>query len=221
MQVARVNDLPSWDRVFEETELERANIMKVLSKEVYFPAEENIYNALYKTPLYRVRVVIIGQDPYHDVLPDGTPQAQGLAFSVPKHAPIPPSLVNIFKEIQHCYPDYVMPPHGDLTSWTKQGVLLLNSCLTVRPHEPGSHSKYRGFWLPFITRVLAAITEVNPTCIYLLWGREAQKIRPYIGPRSIVFEAAHPSPLSASRGFFGCRHFLQVNEVLADDPIQW
>jgi len=165
-------------------------------------------------------VVIIAQDPYFGINSDGTPQAQGLAFSVKKGEKIPSSLINIYKELSNSIPNFTKPNHGCLENWSKQGVLLLNSCLTVRPGDPGCHKE---LWYSFIKKVINSIIDNNPYCIFILWGRQAQKIRKMLGERVTVLEAAHPSGLSC-KNFLGCNHFNQVNELLIEKnqtPINW
>lgn len=228
MDVAKDAAPAGWTEVFTDATAEMEMISKCLDDcvaegKTFLPLRCNLFTAFELTPLHKVRVVIVGQDPYHTIGNDGLPIAQGLSFSVRRGDAVPPSLRSIYKEISDNDPSFVVPSHGDLSGWASQGVLMLNSCLTVEPNQPGSHSKFL-LWMPFIVKVLNAIAKVRPKCIFLLWGREAQKIAPQIGEKSIVLEAAHPSPLSASRGFFGCRHFSQVNKLLASDPggpIKW
>jgi uracil-DNA glycosylase len=220
----------TWENVFKESEYEFITISETLEKEeqnygTYFPLKKHIFAAFEKTPLKLVKVVIVGQDPYHQLVHDSNnvpvPRAQGLSFSVSKDDVIPSSLQNIYKELYNTYPGFTIPDHGDLTKWTEQGVLLLNSCLTVRANKPGSHKE---IWLGFIKRVCKAISQVNPTCIYLLWGQEAQKIKNMIGEKSITLDAAHPSGYSANKGFFGCNHFNKTNEILikqGHNAINW
>lgn len=215
-----------WREVFEKCHDE----FKDLSHDVherervqgrFFPLRKNLFRAFQLTSLEEVRVVIIGQDPYPQPRWDGKPRAQGLSFSVSKGDQIPSSLQNIFKELQTEYPEWQMPNHGDLTSWALQGVLLLNMSLTVTPNKPNSYGE---IWMQFISKVLDAIGRVNPKCIFLLWGKEAQKLRRYVNDKSVILEAAHPSGLSASRGFFGCNHFIQVNDILknrGENMIDW
>ena len=198
------------------------NLFSFLEKEYknheVFPEHENIFKAFELTPPRKIRVVILGQDPYH-----GPKEAMGLAFSVPKYKKfIPPSLQNIYREIERST-KVKMPETGDLTNWAKQGVLLLNSVLTVRAHSPRSHAN-KG-WERFTDEVIAEINNFNRPIIFVLWGRDAQKKAGQIdGKRHIILKAAHPSPLSASRGFFGCDHFLKINahlEVWGQKPIKW
>ena len=220
----------TWEKVFRDSKYEFITISETLDEEerihgMYFPLKKNIFLAFELTPLKLVKVVIVGQDPYHQLIIDSNnnaiPKAQGLAFSVSSDDSIPSSLQNIYKELYNTYPGFMTPDHGNLTSWAKQGVLLLNSCLTVRNGLPGSHSE---LWLGFIKRVCKAISIQNPTCIYLLWGQEAQKLKNMIGEKSIILEAAHPSGRSANRGFFGCNHFNKTNEILikqGHNAINW
>jgi uracil-DNA glycosylase len=182
-----------------------------------YPPEDMMYAALRATPVDAVRVVIIGQDPYH-----GPGQAHGLAFSVPHGVKPPPSLRNILSELRS---DVGCPPtrDGDLTGWAVQGVLLLNRVLTVRDGEPGSHAG-RGWEL--ITEAIVRVINDRPTpVVFVLWGRPAQSVRPIIDEtRHVVIESVHPSPLSAKRGFFGSRPFSQINAALGkmgQPPIDW
>ncbi len=181
-----------------------------------FPPAGRVFAALAATPPDRVRAVIVGQDPYHD---DG--QAHGLAFSVPAGVPLPPSLRNIFKEMQSDLG--AAPASGDLSHWAEQGVLLLNSVLTVRAHAAGSH-RGRG-WEEFTDAVLRAVNRVSPPCVFILWGADAQKKRALVDEtRRRVIAGPHPSPLSAYRGFFGSRPFSRTNELLHElrrPPIDW
>ena len=209
----------TWEAVFEDSEAELRDVSHVLDEQertygTYYPLKSDIFNAFHYTPLNSVKVVIIGQDPYHQsVYIDGqcVPRAQGLSFSVRQKDSIPSSLNNIYTELANTVRGFKKPDHGDLREWSRQGILLLNNCLTVRAGTPGSHGD---IWLGFINKVFRAIAAVNPYCIFLLWGREAQKVKPMLGDRSIIFEAAHPSGLSARRGFFGCDHFNMVNDAL-------
>lgn len=182
-----------------------------------YPVGSHIFNAFNSTPFEKVRVVIIGQDPYH-----GAGQAHGLCFSVQKGIKPPPSLVNIFKELKETVP-FTMPNHGCLQAWTEQGVFLLNAILTVEANKPASHQK-RG-WEDFTNAVIQQISQKRENVIFLLWGNFAQQKANLIDDKKhIILKAAHPSPFSAYNGFFGCNHFAKVNEILverADTPINW
>lgn len=188
------------------------------SSRVVYPPAEDIFNAFHFTPLEKVKVLILGQDPYHN-----ENQAHGLCFSVlPQQKDIPPSLVNIYRELQedmNCY----MPDNGYLEKWAKQGVLLLNTVLTVRAHQANSHQG-KG-WEQFTDAVIQAVNTQNRPVVYMLWGRPAQsKIPMLTNPKHLILKAPHPSPLSAYRGFFGCKHFSQANAFLAEngiEPIDW
>lgn len=189
---------------------------KARSKEIY-PPGDLIFNALDSTPFDQVKVVILGQDPYH-----GPGQAHGLCFSVLPGVAPPPSLVNIFKEIEA---DIGIPPagHGCLQSWAEQGVLLLNAVLTVEKFHAASHQG-KG-WERFTDRIVAELNERQEHLVFMLWGSYAQKKGQFIDrQRHLVLQSTHPSPLSAHRGFLGCRHFSQANDYLArtgQTPIDW
>ena len=182
-----------------------------------FPKAENLYNAFSYTPLSEVKVVIIGQDPYH-----GENQAHGLCFSVQKGVKIPPSLVNIYKELQDDLGLYI-PNNGYLEKWARQGVLLLNTVLTVRAHAANSHKGYG--WEKFTDATIKILNEQDRPIVYLLWGRNARDKKVMLNnPKQLVLEAAHPSPLSAYNGFFGCKHFSKTNEFLMANgirPVDW
>ena len=185
--------------------------------EVY-PPKEQIFEAFRLTSLDQVKVVILGQDPYHN-----QGQAQGLSFSVPKGVAIPPSLRNIFKELNNDIPNFQIPTHGDLSAWAKEGVLLLNATLTVRAHQAGSHQK-RG-WEEFTDAIIRAVSERCEHVVFLLWGTYAQRKSTLINSnKHLILFAVHPSPLSAYRGFFGCGHFSRANHYLSlhhKTPINW
>lgn len=182
-----------------------------------FPPQHLIFNALNTTPFDRVKAVIIGQDPYH-----GPGQAMGLSFSVPEGVKIPSSLANIFKEI-HQDVGCRLPSHGNLEKWAVQGVLLLNTVLTVRRHQANSHAK-KG-WEQFTDAVIKAISDKKEGVVFLLWGNSAQEKSRLINvTKHHILKAAHPSGLSANRGFFGCRHFSRTNQILEQmgmNPIDW
>lgn len=189
---------------------------KAAGKTIYPPGSQ-IFNAFDKTPFDKVKVVILGQDPYH-----GPGQAMGLSFSVPNGVPPPPSLVNIFKEL-HNDVGMAIPKTGNLTPWAEQGVLLLNAALTVRATEAGSHAQLG--WQPFTDAVIRKISDEKKGVVFLLWGKFAQAKQVFIDEtRHHVLKAAHPSPLSAHNGFLGCKHFSKTNGLLAKDglePIDW
>ena len=184
------------------------------SKTVYPPKDE-IFAALKTVDYDKIKVVVIGQDPYH-----GAGQANGMAFSVNKGVPLPPSLQNIFKEIEQEYG--AEPNGGTLIGWAKQGVLLLNTVLTVREASPQSHSAYG--WQQFTDAVIAACNRRSKPMVFLLWGSNAIAKKKLISAPHLVLESAHPSPLSAYRGFFGCGHFRKANEFLEANgipPVDW
>lgn len=182
-----------------------------------YPLGSNIFRAFDKCPFDKLKVVIIGQDPYH-----GPGQAHGLCFSVADGVPFPPSLQNIFKEV-HADTGAEIPFSGNLDRWAEQGVLLLNAVLTVREHEAASHAG-RG-WETFTDAVVRAVAERKQGVVYMLWGSYAQRKGAIADPaRNLILKAVHPSPLSAYRGFLGCRHFSQANtylESIGQEPIKW
>ena len=182
-----------------------------------FPEEKNVFNALELTPFESVKVVILGQDPYH-----GFGQAHGLSFSVQKGTPLPPSLKNIYKELQEDIGGE-FPTEGDLSHWAKQGVLLLNTVLTVEEGNANSH-KGKG-WARLTNRLIESLNELNHPVIFILWGKPAQdKEKLIINPNHVILKAPHPSPLSAYRGFFGSKPFSRVNDILIQQgqtPIRW
>ena len=182
-----------------------------------FPEEKNVFNALELTPFESVKVVILGQDPYH-----GFGQAHGLSFSVQKGTPLPPSLKNIYKELQEDIGGE-LPTEGDLSHWAKQGVLLLNTVLTVEEGNANSH-KGKG-WERLTNRLIKSLNELKHPVIFILWGKPAQdKEKLIINPNHVILKAPHPSPLSAYRGFFGSKPFSRVNDILIQQgqtPICW
>lgn len=213
----------SWDEILAE-EFKKEYYLKLRSflKQEYgsftvYPDMNNIFNSLKYADYHSIKAVIIGQDPYHE--PN---QAHGLAFSVMKGNPIPPSLKNIYKEIE--YDLGIAPPsHGELTYWAKQGVLLLNNALTVRRGQANSH-RGKG-WEQFTDAVIAKVNQKDSPVVYLLWGANArEKTRLINNPKHLILTAAHPSPLSAYNGFFGCKHFSKCNNFLQQqgvEPIDW
>ena len=216
---------PGWLTVLEE-EFEK-DYMKSLKgflleeKEkgnTVYPKGTDIFNALNTTPFDKVKVVILGQDPYH-----GAGQAHGLSFSVQKGVAVPPSLKNMYKELETDIDGFKTPGHGNLTHWAEQGVLLLNATLTVRASEAGSHQK-RG-WEIFTDEIIKALSQKREHIVFLLWGKYAQQKAELIDARKHhVLMAAHPSPFSAYNGFFGSKHFSKTNQLLVQDnltPIDW
>lgn len=187
------------------------------SKVLVFPPSEDIFNAFHYTPLSKVKVVILGQDPYHE-----RGQAEGLSFSVPKGVKIPPSLSNIYKELNSDL-GLSLPNHGHLKKWADQGVLLLNTVLTVREGQAFSHRE-KG-WEGFTDAVIKAINEEDRPIVYLLWGKAAEAKKAMLNnPKHLILTSPHPSPFSASRGFFGCKHFSKTNNFLienGENPIDW
>ena len=209
----------SW-KPFIESEFQKSYMQEIKSflincsqnNEVIYPHPKDIFKSLELTSFQSVKVVILGQDPYH-----GPNQAHGLAFSVKKNVPIPPSLKNIFKEISE---DLHINKRlsGDLTNWAQQGVLLLNTCLTVFPGRPGSHANLG--WQKFTDSIIDAV-DTKDNVVFLLWGSYAQKKKDLLlNKNNLVLEAPHPSPLSAHRGFFGCKHFSKANEFLRKNKIE-
>ena len=189
-----------------------------LAGQVIYPPEADVFNAFKLTELANLKLVILGQDPYH-----GPNQAHGLAFSVRKGVRVPPSLQNMYKELALEYPEFQIPEHGCLQAWAEQGVLLLNTVLTVVATQPNSH-RHLG-WEQFTDQVISAISAQCQGVVFLLWGSHAQKKGRLVDrKRHHILEAPHPSPLSAYRGFFGCNHFKQANQLLVEQgktPINW
>ncbi len=182
-----------------------------------FPPADDIFNAFHFTPLTEVKVVILGQDPYHNV-----GQAHGLCFSVKPDVEIPPSLVNIYKELNEDLGCRI-PNNGYLTKWAKQGVMMLNTVLTVRAHQANSHHDIG--WEEFTDAAIRILNEEDRPIVYMLWGSPAQRKASMLNnPKHLILKAPHPSPLSAYRGFFGCRHFSRANEFLRAnglEPVDW
>lgn len=212
-----------WDKILEKEfssdyyKSLREFLKTEYSTKTIYPSMYNIFNSMKLTDFDFVKVVILGQDPYHE---EG--QAMGLSFSVPKGEKIPPSLVNIYKEI-FSETGEKMPDHGDLTKWANQGVLLLNTVLTVREHQANSH-KGKG-WERFTDAVIKAVSDGREKVVFLLWGRNARDKKALIDTKKhLVLECAHPSPLSAYNGFFGCGHFTKTNDYFIKngvEPIKW
>lgn len=219
--MVRLNN--DWDDLLEkEFEKDYYVKLKEFLKNEYktnliFPNKENIFEALKKTSYKDTKVLILGQDPYH-----GEGQAHGLAFSVQPTVKTPPSLLNIYKELRDDLGCYI-PNNGYLIPWANQGVLLLNTALTVRAHEANSH-KNKG-WEIFTDEIIKILNKRQDPVIFVLWGANARKKKTFIDEdRHFILEAPHPSPLSASRGFFGCKHFSKINDILiklGKTPIDW
>ena len=218
-----VNIGNSWDNLLKEEfqkeyyQVLRKNLAQEYKTRTIYPAMENIFNALKYTSFEDVKVLLLGQDPYH-----GPNQAHGLCFSVQKGVDKPPSLKNMFKELENDLG--IKPPkHGCLTDWAKQGVMLLNTVLTVRDGEPNSHKKLG--WTIFTDKIIELLNEREDPVIFVLWGRNAIDKLPLItSTNHYVLTAAHPSPLSASRGFLGCKHYSKINSILTSigkEPIDW
>ncbi len=192
--------------------------MERTAGKIIYPPGPLIFNAFNQTPFNKVKVVILGQDPYHNPC-----QAHGLSFSVPNGIKPPPSLMNIYKEIQQDTGIPMPAEYGNLTKWAAQGVLLLNAILTVRANEPASHSKIG--WMDFTDTVIKKISDEKKGVVFLLWGKFAQEKQLLIDEtKHFVLKAAHPSPFSADKGFFGCKHFSKTNKILTDqamEPIDW
>ena len=208
-----------WDTVLED-EFKKDYFLKIRdfvtqeyrTKTIYPPYDE-IFNAFKFTPLANVKVVILGQDPYHEA-----GQAHGLAFSTPDGRPIPRSLKNIFKEINAEY-DYPIPESGCLERWARQGVFLLNTVLTVEDGNANSHSKCG--WQTFTDNVIEILNDQKQPIVFLLWGKQAEKKKELItNPNHLVLITSHPSPFSARRGFFGCNHFILANEFLKENGLE-
>nr|QBK84669.1 MAG: uracil-DNA glycosylase [Pithovirus LCDPAC01] len=218
-----------WEKVFEYCIPELRLLDKILESEDrknYFPMKKEIFAAFDACTLDNVEVVILGQDPYHSTYKE-VPQACGLAFSTRRNCPTQPSVKNIYAELKREYPLFVIPDHGYLINWAVQGVLLLNTCLTVEAHKPKSHGK---IWKGFIIKIFEAINAANPKAIYLLWGRTAHSYSRIIGDSATKLRSSHPSPLSwkkkagSTGAFYGSSHFTKVNEILianGKNPIDW
>ncbi|MBA6264080.1 uracil-DNA glycosylase [Colwellia sp. Bg11-12] len=216
---------PQWQKIINEQQarpyfiqLSQEISQQRTDGEIIFPVQSDVFNAFCYQDLKDIKVVVLGQDPYH-----GENQAHGLAFSVQAGVKVPPSLVNIYKELTNEFSDFKKPNHGCLTQWAEQGVLLLNTVLTVKKAQAHSHAKLG--WETFTDAVINSINEENRGCVFLLWGAHAQKKGKSINTdKHLVLNGPHPSPLSAYRGFFGCQHFSKANEWLSSknrQEINW
>lgn len=196
----------------------RAKIIEEYKTQTVYPPVDEVFAALKLTSPSDIKVVILGQDPYH-----GPNQAMGLCFAVNKGCKVPPSLQNIYKELKTEYPNFEIPSHGDISSWGKRGVLLLNTVLTVRAHEARSHASIG--WETFTSAIINIIEQQNQPIVYMLWGNDAKTKKTLItNPNHLILETTHPSPFSANHGFLGCGHFKKANEFLIShniSPIDW
>jgi uracil-DNA glycosylase len=224
---------PHWQQIIEQEKKQDyyCQLQRQIAKQraqgiTVFPEEKDVFNAFKFCDLADVKVVVLGQDPYHGVGKGDychQPQAHGLAFSVTNNIKSPPSLVNIYKELNTDIEGFNTPIHGNLTSWAEQGVLLLNTVLTVQQGQAHSHAKLG--WERFTDEIISQINQHNDGCVFILWGAHAQKKgRDIDNTKHLVLNGPHPSPLSAYRGFFGCQHFSQANSWLINhgkSPIDW
>lgn len=228
--VARVSKeaIPlGWEEVFRQAAPELELVSEILigyekGGNSWLPLKADLFNAFRLTSLSDIKVVIVGQDPYHQIIWDGKPRAMGLSFSVRKGDDIPVSLRNIYRELSQSV-GFIPPNHGDLTEWAQQGVLLLNMSLSVKPNTPDS-SEHRGIWWGFLHRVITAINRDRPNAIFVLWGAKAQEIKGMLSDSAVILESSHPSGFSAYKGFMGCGHFRQINEHLrkiGEREINW
>ena len=214
---------PHWQQIIEQEKQQDyyCQLQKEITKQraqgiTIFPEEKDVFNAFKFCDLTDIKIIILGQDPYHGVGKGDyhhQPQAHGLAFSVAHHIKVPPSLVNIYKELNTDIEDFNTPNHGNLTSWAEQGVLLLNTVLTVQQGKAHSHAKLG--WERFTDQIISQLNQHNDGCVFILWGAHAQKKgRDIDSCKHLVLNGPHPSPLSAYRGFFGCQHFSKANTWL-------
>ncbi|WJG11324.1 uracil-DNA glycosylase [Aliiglaciecola sp. LCG003] len=211
-ELAAEQNQPYFQQLMQRVERERTE------GKVIFPPADAVFNAFDSTPFEQVKVVIIGQDPYH-----GSGQAHGLSFSVKNGVKIPPSLRNIFKELETDIAGFSTPTHGNLQGWAQQGVLLLNTVLTVEQGKAHSHARYG--WEDFTAHVIQRLSQHRQNLVFMLWGSHAQKKGQIIDQKKHhILTAPHPSPLSAHRGFLGCQHFSKTNRLLlaqGDTPVDW
>ena len=222
-----------WQQIIEQEKLQdyycqlQSDIAEQRAQGItIFPEEKDVFNGFEFYDLADVKVIVLGQDPYHGVGKGdycNQPQAHGLAFSVTTHIKVPPSLVNIYKELVTDVEGFVTPTHGNLTPWAEQGVLLLNTVLTVQQGQAHSHAKLG--WERFTDKIITEINQHNNGCVFILWGAHAQKKgRNIDGRKHLILNGPHPSPLSAYRGFFGCQHFSKANDWLVNQgksAIDW
>lgn len=229
-KVAKERTPVTWEDVFNTATLELKDISDILENDEkingpFLPYKKDIFSAFEKTKLHDVSVVIFGQDPYPQMINVNNkilPRAVGMSYSVRKGDIIPTALKNIYKELYNSIENFVVPEHGDLTKWARQGILLLNTCLTINPKEQHKTSHVKsGIWMDFITVVIKSIISINPYTVFVLWGRESQKLTTMLGDRSIILTAPHPT---MQNGFLGCNHFNIINDELEKQgrtPIDW
>lgn len=219
------NDYGDWTPQFQKYKRALKNVCDIIDRTEakygeYYPLKDDVFNAFKMTPLSKVKVVIWGQDPYPTLLEDGMPRAQGYSFGVRRDDDVPQSLRNIYKEIGDNFPMFKAPDHGDLNWLAEQGILFINSSLTYCPRDPKC---YLNLWNRFINIIIEILNENTKNCIHILWGKNAERLAEHIHSREI-YMSAHPSPLSARRGFFGCKHFLKINITLKrqeKEQINW
>jgi uracil-DNA glycosylase len=224
-----INRCPhGWENLFTQAWPELVQISNRLQSEEkvtgpFYPLKKDLFKVFELCPLSKVKVVIFGQDPYHSVDHDGLPTAQGMSFSVRRGSRIAPSLRTIYERLDKTVPGFVKPSHGDLTSWVKQGVFLVNVCLTVLPGKADSHGKEE-YWMSFINKMIKALIAQNTNIVYMLWGNKAKNMAKYIGGNGHILESSHPSPLGMRYGFNKCNHFNEANDILQElgqEPINW
>lgn len=222
-QILERHPLPGWKKVEHAA---RGDIRRISNKLIedeeengpFFPRKEHIFAALRALRPEEVVLLIVGQDPYHNRKGDGKPAANGHAFATWPGAKLQPSLVNIFKEVKNCYPEFDIPKSGDLTGWVEQGILLLNTSLTVRPGVPDSHKEN---WMGFTSKVIKHLVELHgKKLVVFLWGGKAKKLVGDLVASATVFETSHPSPFSVDRGFNGCQHFKLANEYFKKNKMR-
>lgn len=221
-QIVQYHTPKGWESVFEDASSDLINISRIISEkekhvERIVPDKKDIFKAFNLIQPKDIKCVIFGMDPYQNLYSDNKPVATGLAFSIEKGRKMQPSISNIFKELYSSIESFIIPSHGDLSAWCKQGVLLLNISLTTDVGVSGAHSKYH-VWTPFMIKVFAEIGRINPNCVYLLLGKDAQKIKSELKGNPICIETSHPSGFSANRGFLGSGVFVEVNNKIMNPP---
>lgn len=227
LQIVDNNCPLGWEWAFKDAYNSLKDISSILAnlekKRKWYPLKVDLFRAFTIIRPEDVKVCIIGMDPYHSTCKNGLPTAMGLSFSSRRGEPIPPSLRNVFLELARSIPSFRTPNHGDLSRWCYQGVLLMNACLTVNPGEAGSH---KDVWRALTNSVLSLVANRSPHCIYLLWGKNAQRLSNNISGKATILESLHPSPFNSNRndGFVGCGHFVEVNRLLkerGETEIDW